>query len=983
MNEVLDKNQQEKRMETILSYPLNQVRYWASEQFAAKKFSPKTFEELVNKTRPLASDSDLFEKELENVRKALETGKAPNTPNLSNPQNQLIWGAALATIANTPDLKKSWDAENVSSSMVTMPLWSQLAHSPDARTELRENAFILATSLKNPQTRIRWGAPDGGYPDVSYYYMPSKNLINLDMVWSLMIGMEQARSANLHEIGHSQGTINQPKGVLRAREELKELKEKTKDKNLTKEERRDVRTEGRKKSLENELRYLIFDEAENNYANKYAVNQSARSRQDFSVAINTLETTLCLPLVSGMDKADQEAALAKAEAAGDMKGVLDAVVGTDKEPKQPGAMDHFINLKKVIRYSFYVNNGIAEDSDAGWASLGIHKEWLSGVDKEGNKIDAEHSFKDLRTLCTKLEELQPTARDRLRGQDFYNKRMEECSEQRCEIIDEIFDRFVGPMLPDLFNEREEQREQQKQNQKSQQNENGEQGDQQQSGGGSGENSEGSEGMESGEGQSGQSSGGQQSEGGGRSSGGDSEFDDDGDDDDAGNETDLQKKIDEMKRQMSDSIKKMMGDEEKEDTGSKDGKESDGKDSNSKDSDGKEGQEGKPGKEGQEGKNKQDQNKDQGETLEDLVKNQNNSENTKTSGENDDGSQNSEQNKGKRQEVWKGQEKKGGKLTINDFLPERLRETNEYKEIVARHQQTARKVKNLLAKLQNEYFGKEVESRKRTLVPEDTDISKFDLDSYVERRKKLATGQEVDERDYEHFKVRGAKEKTPAPIDIAILIDRSGSMGKGEGSKLDLALSTACVLYEAARKNPYFNVYITAMGEPKALEVAVPGQSEDEIAKKIMTVQDVCGGCQDHMKDAIVTTMDKIRGNKKQEYAGTSHFFVISDGNFGDEASSVPVVKQICENSKDVTFNFILTEKNKNMIEALSDDMSKGMGSERIDRVHLSSEGGIETALTSMLNRRMVEMKRVEAKRNTQKTAQMGKLLDAINGQRKR
>ena len=60
-----------------------------------------------------------------------------------------------------------------------------------------------------------------------------------------------------------------------------------------------------------------------------------------------------------------------------------------------------------------------------------------------------------------------------------------------------------------------------------------------------------------------------------------------------------------------------------------------------------------------------------------------------------------------------------------------------------------------------------------------------------------------------------------------------------------------------------------------------------------------------------------------------------------------------------------------MIEALSDEMSKGFGSQRIDRVHISGETGIDTALTSMLNRRMVEMKKIPAQRNTQKKAQMG------------
>ena len=977
MNEVLNNNRDEKKIATILSYPMNQVRFWASGQFGDKKFNPDTFERLVEKVRPLAADSAVFESELENVRAALSTGEAPRTPNLSSPQTQLLWGGALATIANTPSLMKGWPAEKISKNMTDMPLWSQVAHCPDARSELRENAFILATALKNPQTKMRWGAPDGGYPDVSYYFNHDKNLINLDLVWSLMIGMEHSRAANLHEIGHSQGTLRFSKGVDGAYAEMIALYEKAKDKSRPKDERKRFKKEMQGKQIDYRMRYLIFDEAENNYANRYAVNQSQRSAQDFGVAVNTLETTLCLPLMGKMTP-DGKTAPAK--------------------QGEPSAMERFSNIKSILRYSFYVNNGMADDTDEGWASIGIRKDWLAGVDKDGNPVDAETSFKELRRMCTELEALQPTSRDRLGGQSHFNKKMEECSDKRCELIDEIYERFVSPLIPELIRDQEKQMEEQKkqrQQQQQQQGEEGEEQDQQQQGGG-GQGGQGGEGEEQDQQQqsgNGQSGGG--SAGGSSSAGGGSDGLEDLDDDEDGDpsQTDIQKQIDEMERQMSEAVKKMKEDKENQDGGKggdgkdgsedgKDGGNSDGKDGeDGKDGsqDGKDKQDGSSGKGGKDGK--EDSNKDQGESLEDLVNKPNNSQNTQSKGE--AGQQTKENNKGERQEDWKGQPLSGGgKPTINDFMPSRLREANEYNAIVNRHQQTTKRVKNLLQRLQNEYFGKEVESRRRTLVPEDTDLGKFDLESYIERRKKLATGQQIDERDFEHFKVKGDKEKLPAPIDIAILIDRSGSMGKGKGSKLDTALSTACVLYEAARKNPYFNVYITAMGEPTALSVAEPGQSETEIAKKIMTVQDICGGCQDHMQDAILSTMERIKGNKKQEYSGTTHFFVVSDGNFGDEAQSVPLVKQICENAKNMTFNFILTEKNKNRIEALSDEMAKGFGAQRIDRVHISGETGIDAALTSMLNRRMVEMKKIPAQRNTQKSAQMGKLLDTLNAQRK-
>lgn len=934
---------QGKSIDDIMANPLSVIRADAAYMFAKGRFSDKTFDKLADDLRPTASDAGAFDAELAKVRTALKTGKAPATPSLKTPQNQLLWGAALAALDNTPDLMKDWPKELQAKKVSALPLWNQIAHCPDARTELRENAFILATSLKNPKTKIAWGAPDE-YPDVAFYFNPKENRINLDMVWSLMIGIEHSRAANLHEIGHSQGTLFEPKGTDAAYQALLKADERRRDPNLTAAERAEADREMEFRYTDYRMRYLTFDEAENNYANRYAVNQSQRSAQDFGAAVNTVETTLCLPLHRAFDE-------------------------NKPEPDNPAPMDLYKNLKSLLRYSFYVNNGMAADTDEGWRSVGVRKEWLSGKDKDGNPMTPDECFADIRALCTELENTQPTARDRLFGASVYAKKAEECSRRRAEIVDDLYDRYVADLIPEIVREKEKQRQQQQQQQDQQNQDQNGNGQQQQGGG-----------------QSGQSGDQQQTE------------------------TDRQ--LEQMEQQMSQAVKDMKdkrenGGDEKSAQSGKDGNDENGEDQ-------KEQTAGKDGKgEDRDDNNKESEKGDDGETVEDLINNKNNAQNTEQTedSENSDGDSSKQQDsksksqsdsnsnanadskdssgKGEQNENWNPSDKasksdkKADARDLRAFLPENLQSINEYNQIVKDHQQTAKRLKSQLVRMQNSYLGAEKESNKRQLVPEDGDISKFDVDSYVERQKKLATGQEVDERDFEHFRVKGEREKTPAPIDIAILIDRSGSMGRGPGSKLETALTTACVLFESARKNPFFNVYIAAAGDPQSLTIAEPGMKDTEIARRITTLRDNCGGCKDMMADAIETTMTKIKNNKKQEYAGATHFFVVSDGNFNDEKESVPMIKTICEKAKagNVTFNMILTEKNRNMIENLADEMSAGAGSKRIDRVHISGPQDIERALTAMLNRRMAEMRKVEAQTNGRKAKDFGRILDTLKAQK--
>lgn len=179
-----------------------------------------------------------------------------------------------------------------------------------------------------------------------------------------------------------------------------------------------------------EFLYLLFDEMENSYANRYVLNQRG---ENYPLQLNTLETCICGTGKIYLDKA--------AERNG--QSAEKAVITAEEKREDKDSFEYrFKNLKRAIRYSLFKNNNLINDSMEEWHDVGVYPELIEGYDEDGNKMDAARSFEYLLKQCQEMEKRQVSRRHQLLGKDFYKRRIDEFAAERQKIVEDVFERFV-------------------------------------------------------------------------------------------------------------------------------------------------------------------------------------------------------------------------------------------------------------------------------------------------------------------------------------------------------------------------------------------------------------------------------------------------------------------------------------------------------------------------------------------------------------
>jgi hypothetical protein len=331
--------------------------------------------------------------EKRNAETAVAAGVAPHTPHVNSPETSLLWAINLAYLAQK-------EGENFYSSK----LWKQFA-SPDgaAQTEKERLAFYVATTGLNKDARIKWGELGS-----SFYYSPTDNHINLDLILGMGVGFDIARAVAFHEIGHSQLTKGFGEKIAALDEQIEGLRKKGKDTSLTQDEYKHLR----RISNERHYRYLVADEAENNLVDRWTVNQGRRIRKDHVLARNSSEAIL-----------------------------VDGLIGDREVPTDTPAA-RFQNTKNAVRYSFFRNNGYFPDTEDGWRALGVNPDWITTKDGKSG-MEALELLKELCGGKDGVENLQPNSSDMMRGAAYLADATLEYSRKRNKRIEEIYDTFFA------------------------------------------------------------------------------------------------------------------------------------------------------------------------------------------------------------------------------------------------------------------------------------------------------------------------------------------------------------------------------------------------------------------------------------------------------------------------------------------------------------------------------------------------------------
>ncbi len=405
----------------IKAVPLAAIQQEFVTQAVQGKIDGATRDRLVSRLEAVVPDDSRnhYSYEKRNVEAALKSGEALHKPSVNLPETSLLWAINLAHLAQK-------DADHFYGSK----LWKQFASLDGAaQTEKERLAFYVATTGLNKDTRVKWGELGS-----SFYYNPTDNHINLDLILGMGVGFDIARAVAFHEIGHSQLTKGFGEKIAALDEQIEALRKKGKETSLTQDEYKQLRHI----SNERRYRYLVADEAENNVVDRWTVNQGRRIRKDHVLARNSSEAIL-----------------------------VDGLIGDQETPADTPAA-RFQNTKNAVRYSFFRNNGYFPDTEDGWRELGVNPDWIKTKDGKSG-MEALEALKELCGGKDGVENLQPNSSDMMQGAVKLAEATLGYSRRRNQRIEEIYDTFFAHVVEPMLDAQDKKLDEQMQQQGSGQN----------------------------------------------------------------------------------------------------------------------------------------------------------------------------------------------------------------------------------------------------------------------------------------------------------------------------------------------------------------------------------------------------------------------------------------------------------------------------------------------------------------------------------
>lgn len=832
----------------------------------------------VAKTNP--GEALSFTGEVAKAKHAVEQWQVLDEPDLSTPEKQLLWGAALGASM------VRWTEQMSHTAPETNQLWQTLLSNDVVEEERRfcaqSAAVIPGLRERQGQLKVEWALPREGYPAQGFLCDPVTGTLKLDLAWSLIMGVEPARSVLQREAAYGIGTLFFTPEMQRTRAEMMRIKDK--EKRTEEEHSRMLRL-----AAQWLARYDVTVGAESNFAHHFAAERAKVSAQDYGSSINYAET-----IAGGIP---DYAAL--------QKQIEARPAGTEVPAKL-----QLQNLQRALSYSFFAVNDLFDNTEAGWKSMGVDPALIQTSDGLKSGMAA---LDELQEMALEMAKLQPTLRDRMSGDVYYAKQMEEASLARCLVADKIFDRFAKQLIPALELEAEQnpfETMDRIDKMLGDKDKDKKPGDEREPG------EEGEEGEPK---------------------------DDEAEVEGKGKQPDTRvppknpREAKGMGEEEGDPMKDLEG-EPQPGEGEGEGEPGEGE--------GEPGEgEGEPG----EGEGEPGEGEGEGEPQE---------------GEGDGELTESEAKKLKELlEEMKGEGGREHGSTFNNNEPDEVKDNgnlNEYLKIINPHRPLITQATGVMKKIQEKLTVRiQDPSISHSLVPDDGDVSRFNPDQLKERLIKQFSGQSIDESDFENFRVDGPIRTLPAKTEIHIMIDGSGSMS---GEPVEMAMTAGCILYEAAREAG-MDVYITMLGDPHPIPIAKPGQTDKEIGRTIANVRRGQGGDKDYLAPSLADMIRNTMSQKKDLMSpvGNTHVFVVSDGRFTDEPTAIEHVKQINEHCPHVSMDYILINGDKSLqIEQVSDALNRAAARPAIAYKEIRGANEIGDALMELLNNRLKSVRAEDA-----------------------
>lgn len=460
------------------------------ERFAKRSLNEESFKDFLNGLPADAAPE----------RAKLEQLLAGNNvdADLSTRSAQLVWAAGLAYISQN----------NPPGTIRSHAIWRTLTRNPQVSGSLGATARYVDLSVTNRSATMDWGTPGSWF-----WFAPDKNHINIDLFHTLLTGfgkdpgpgvkgLAHAAGVMMHEVGHSQLTTRFTKRMMELQKREKELMEASKERKLTRDEFKEL-TRTRK---EFQLRMNVFNAAEDNCVNQYAANYGQEFPHDFGASLNVCNIIL---QGSGM--------YMKAAEAGQLPLGAEAVADP-QERKIAEAKEALAKLNQTIALSFYTTNGLFNRDDVEtWKRLGINPDDIDAIDTANPHAAADHfltrgendfdQLLDLNVGSGGMSQQQPISRDRWLLRSVFARSVDSYADRRCQIIDEIWNKYAATHAQILIDAAEENAENKMNQKQDGQQQDGQGQDGQGEGQGQGKNQDQNPGQQSSGGGSSQSQGG--------------------------------------------------------------------------------------------------------------------------------------------------------------------------------------------------------------------------------------------------------------------------------------------------------------------------------------------------------------------------------------------------------------------------------------------------------------------------------------------
>lgn len=904
--------------------------------------------------------------EINNAIAAVETGAPLQTPKFETPETQLVWGAALAYLLVNPQSTTTWKTPVQPGELRSSDLWKQIINTRRAHQELLSHAHHVREALRDKDTRYGWSDPGAGFT-----FARQKNVINIDLMQSMIVGFEHARADVYREIGAALLSAGYPKRMQQIYAEMQPLLKKMQKAQAKKgpQLKDDEYKQLRLLSAEWQLRHMMYAAAEENVTSRFVANMGRQMLQDYSVSMNNTAVTF--------------------------RGV-----GLTRLPKGDQISDElrrYMNLCNTVQLSFYQNNAMFDDTDSGWFRVGIDPNLVRKLAtlagrpssaKDDTDGISHADFQYLRQLCggpNGLENQQPKQHERLYGWGNLKNRIARSSAERNGIIEQIWQLYAEDLIQKILEHTQEQIEQDLKDAKDQQQ-------QQQDGEGDDQDGQDQDGDQDGQdGQDGQE--GQEGQGNGKPQKGKKgqkpqknqkqrnkpqgdQVDDPDDMDDADGDQDGQEqkgKKDQKDKQKSD---KQKGDKSE----GEEGDDADGQDGEGDDQDGQKGDQDADGKnsrdgelgaddkdtvpvegagdmpapeapfedpsdetdpnagndadgEGQdadgEGADGQDADGDdadgddaktQDEIEKELQEMEDAEQGEDADGDDADGDdadadgegqgkkKKSQKSKKPSKQAGHGDGRKLGDLSEQDWT--------QYQQRINELAGPINRVRKLFKDVQERQLQrKQVHSQKLDILPQDGEVmERFNAEAHRNLTIKKLTGA-IGMEDLNRFHQDETK-LTPTQIDVVLLIDGSGSMS---GTPLNSALQAAAIMFEAAAgKDMNINVYVCMWGDKDPSMIIEPGADRVKVGQAMQAARKGLNSGTD-FAPAIRKVAETIANNRGKSgvLSGFTHVLILSDGDISDYDKSRDMIQTMFTYTDKVTFDTAIIGNPNTRMEQMS------------------------------------------------------------------